>query len=362
MLNSTMPSSTAGAVLGIADTAPLYDDAARALVAGRPVLVTGAGGSIGSEIVRQLTALGAAPVICVDRDEYALYRLQLDLTGRALLTSPAMVLADVGDWRQMGRVMAEHRPALVFHAAAVKHLPLLERSPAQAILTNIGGTAAVTAAAARSGVARLVNISTDKAANPVSVLGQTKAAAETMVLQYAAPPMLAASVRFGNVYGSRGSFVETLAHQVARGLPVTVTDRGMTRYFMTIGQAAGLVIAAAVLADSESTFILDMGAPVRMTDLVRRYAEHAGVPAPEILCTGARAGEKLAEQLAGGGEESRPTRHPLITAIRGDRDATTAAGITELITAARRGDHPDELRAVLSALTTAGCLALPVGA
>ena len=346
----------AAEVLDIEDAEPIYGHEAQSLIRGQPVLITGAGGSIGSELVRQMTLLGASSVVCVDRDEYGLYRLQLELTGRALLTSPAMVLADVADRHQMDRVMAEHRPMLVFHAAACKHLPLMERSPAQAIITNVEGTANVTAAAARSGVSRLVNISTDKAADPSCVLGQTKRLAEDTTRRHGGPWMRVASVRFGNVYGSRGSFIETLAWQLSHDLPVTITDPGMVRYFMTIPQAAGLVIQAAVLADSISTFLLDMGQPYLLTDLVGRYAKAAGRGAPPITVTGRRPGEKTAERLTGYRELPRPTSHPQILAVRA-QDGATAAGIRNLVASARAGGSPDELRAVLADLAGS-----PVGA
>jgi FlaA1/EpsC-like NDP-sugar epimerase len=341
----------AAEVLGIQDAEPIYGDEARRLICGQPVLITGAGGSIGSELVRQLTWLGASSVICVDRDEYGLYRLQLELTGQALLTSPAMVLADVADRHQMDRIMAEHRPVLVFHAAACKHLPLMERSPAQAIITNIEGTANVAATAALNHVWRLVNISTDKAADPTCVLGQTKRLAEDMTRQYAGPRMRVASVRFGNVYGSRGSFIETLAYQVEHDLPVTVTDPGMTRYFMTIPQAAGLVIQAAVLADSTSTFVLDMGEPYLVTDLVERYAKATGHAAPHIIVTGRRPGEKTVEQLTGCRETPHSTSHPQILAVHAPWNGLGAVGTRNLVASARAGGSPDELRTALAELT-----------
>jgi FlaA1/EpsC-like NDP-sugar epimerase len=346
----------AAEVLGIEDAEPVYNHEARHLIRGQPVLITGAGGSIGSELVRQITRLGASSVVCVDRDEYGLYRLQLELTGQALLTSPAMVLADVADRHEMDRIMAEHRPVLVFHAAACKHLPLMERSPAQAIITNIEGTANVTAAATRNHVWRLVNISTDKAADPTCVLGQTKRLAEGMTRGYAGPRMRVASVRFGNVYGSRGSFIETLAYQVEHDLPVTITDLGMTRYFMTIPQAAGLVIQAAVLADSTSTFLLDMGEPHLITDLVERYAKATGHAAPQLIVTGRRPGEKIGEQLTGRRETPHSTGHPQILAVRATWNDPAAVGTRNLVASARAGGSPDELRTALAELTE-----LPVG-
>ena len=241
--------------------------------------------------------------------------------------------------------------ALVFHAAACKRVPLMERSPAQAIVTNVTGTANVTVAAAHNNVWRLVNISTDKAADPASVLRQTKRLAEVMVLRNAGPAMQVASVRFGNDYGSRGSFIETLDYQIRHHLPATITDAGMTRFFMTIPQAAGLVIQAAVLADGTSTFILDMGKPYLIVDLVRRYAEAIGGPVPDIICTGPRPGEKLAEQLAGGTETPRQTRHPQILVVHG-WDGASASSIKAVRAAARLDDKPAALRAELSALTS----------
>jgi FlaA1/EpsC-like NDP-sugar epimerase len=327
--------------------APVYGAEAREVIAGRNVLITGAGGSIGSELVRQARELGAAKVVCVDRDEYALYRLQLDGTGQALLTDDTVVLADVASRAQLAAVFRRHRPDVVFHAAACKHLPLLERYPAVAVTTNVAGTMNVASLAAEFGVRRLVNISTDKAANPTSVLGLTKRLAEIVTVQLAtgAQP---ASVRFGNVFASRGSFVETLAYQVSRGLPVTITDPAMSRYFMTIPRAAGLVIEAAFLADGLSTFVLEMGQPRVIVDLVTRYAAGCGYPVPTIRFTGRRAGEKLGEELVADGETPRPTLHPAITAV----DAVTVPldGIVALCGAAAASASPGVIRKMLGHL------------
>jgi FlaA1/EpsC-like NDP-sugar epimerase len=328
------------------------------LVQTSTVLVTGAGGSIGSELVRQLYSLGAGKVVCVDRDEYALYRLQLGLTGRAMLTDDTTVLADVASRPQMEQVFAQHRPRLVFHAAACKQLPLLERAPGQAIITNVQGTRNVAALAARYGVSQFVNVSTDKAARPVSVLGMTKRVAEIATAHSAVGlTALTASVRFGNVFGSRGSFIETLAHQVAARLPVTITDPGMARYFMTIPQAAGLVIEAAVMADNTSIFTLDMGEPHSIVDIARRYAFNAGIAEPEIICTGRRPGEKLDEELSAPGEVSHPTAHPLIIAVSVDPAAyPNEFAISALVRAAFEGSSADFLRESLAELAGAECL------
>jgi FlaA1/EpsC-like NDP-sugar epimerase len=320
------------------------------LVSGRTALVTGAGGSIGSEIVRQLTGIGAAKVVCVDRDEYALYRLQLGLTGKAMLTDDSMILADVANGPEMEAVFAHHQPELVFHAAACKQLPLLERAPAHAILTNVQGTMNVAALAAKHGAGHFVNISTDKAARPVSVLGMTKRIAEKVTAHYAQGiSTLAASVRFGNVFGSRGSFIETLAYQVAERQPVTVTDPQMARFFMTIPQAVGLVMEAAGMADNKSIFTLDMGEPYSILKIARDYALLAGVGHLAIVCTGRRPGEKINEELTGPGEVGHQTDHPAISAIGIEpSDHMYQMAVRGLVHAARTGVSPATLRRELA--------------
>jgi FlaA1/EpsC-like NDP-sugar epimerase len=351
----------AGALLG-RELRATCSSRARTLVQDRTVLVTGAGGSIGSELVRQLGRLGARKVVCLDRDEYALYRLQLGLTGSAMLTDDSMVLADVASRSQVDAVFAQHRPGLVFHAAACKQLPLLERAPAQAILTNVLGTMNVADLAAEYGAERFVNISTDKAARPVSVLGMTKRLAElaTAGNVVGADNVVAgtrsASVRFGNVFASRGSFIETLAHQIAAQLPVTITDLHMTRFFMTIPQAVGLVIEAAAMADGRSIFMLDMGESHSIVNIARRYAMLAGVRDVEIVCTGRRAGEKLDEELSAPGESCYPTDHEAIKVIPVELAAPCdRLALVSLVQAARAGASPDLLRRALAKLAGAGC-------
>lgn len=329
-------------------TTPVYGEEARQLIEGHTVLVTGAGGSIGSEIVRQLHRLGAGRVIYVDNNEYALYTLERELTGTALLTDDAIVLADIRDPYALDAVFAKHQPDIVFHAAACKHLPLLERSPAMAILTNVLGTHNVAEACVQHGVKRLVNVSTDKAANPSSVLGMTKRLAETVVQAHAGEGTRVASVRFGNVFGSRGSFVETLMWQIATGKPVTLTDEAMTRYFMTIPQAAGLVIEAAVMANGGSTFVLNMGTSYSILDLIQRYAELVSVE-PKIIITGKRPGEKIDEILFDPSETRMPTAHPAISAVHVD-DGIPLDVILDLCMESRQGMPADAAKARLADL------------
>lgn len=294
---------------------PVYGAQARRTVKDSTVLVTGAGGSIGSEIARQLRYLGAGNIIYVDNNEYNLYLLERDLRGTAALIDDKLVLADVQNLTALRNLFATHRPELVFHAAAVKHLPLLERSPAIAILTNVLGTYNVATASLEYDAERFVNISTDKAANPTSVLGMTKRLAEVVAKQIAGQGLRVASVRFGNVFNSRGSFVETFAWQIANGLPVTITDPAMTRYFMTIPQAAGLVIEAATMAADGDTFILDMGESRNIVSLVNHYADLSGAERPQIVYAGRRQGEKLDEHLFDHREMARSTQHPAISRV-----------------------------------------------
>jgi FlaA1/EpsC-like NDP-sugar epimerase len=280
--------------------------------AGKRILVTGAGGSIGSELCRQLHRFGPARLIMLDRDESALHAIQLDLYGRALLDSDETVLADIRDPRRILQVFEQHRPEIVFHAAALKHLPLLERYPAEALKTNIWGTLSVLEAATATGVGAFINISTDKAADPVSVLGYSKRVAERLTAHMAGSAGgTYLSVRFGNVLGSRGSVLTALSAQVAAGGPVTVTHPEVTRYFMTADEAVQLVLQAAVIGRDGEVLVLDMGEQVRIVDMARRLA--GAVPRQvEIVFTGLRPGEKLTEDLLGHGERDDRPYHPLI--------------------------------------------------
>ena len=310
--------------------------------AGKRILVTGAGGSIGSELCRGLHRFGPAQLIMLDRDESALHAIQLDLHGRALLDSDDTVLADIRDPRRIRQVFDQHQPEIVFHAAALKHLPLLERYPAEALKTNVWGTLTVLEAAVASGVDTFVNISTDKAADPVSVLGYSKRAAERLTAYMAGrADGTYLSVRFGNVLGSRGSVLTALSAQVAAGGPVTVTHPDVTRYFMTADEAVQLVLQAAVIGRDGEVLVLDMGEQVRIMDMARRLV--AAVPQRvEIVFTGLRPGEKLTEDLLGEGELDDRPYHPLI------RHVPVAPLLPDLVTGLDSGAGAAQLRASLA--------------
>jgi len=311
--------------------------------AGKRILVTGAGGSIGAELCRQLGRLNPAELIMLDRDESALHGVQLRLHGRALLDSDEVALADIRDPRRVTEVFARFRPQVVFHAAALKHLPLLERYPAEALKTNVWGTLTVLEAAARCGVESFVNISTDKAADPVSVLGYSKRIAERLTAylsRRAAGTYL--SVRFGNVLGSRGSVLTALSAQIAVGGPVTVTHPEVSRYFMTVDEAIQLVLQAAVIGCDGEVLVLDVGGQVRIADIARSLA--ASAPGEiDIVYTGLRPGEKLAEDLLGRGEVDRRPHHPLI------RHVPVPPLPPSSVTCLNPDIDPAELRAALAA-------------
>jgi FlaA1/EpsC-like NDP-sugar epimerase len=282
---------------------------------GRRVLVTGAGGSIGSELCRQVHRLGPAELIMVDRDESALHGVQLSITGRALLDTPDLVLLDIRDQPRLSRLFAERRPEVVFHAAALKHQPLLENHPGEAVKTNVWGTLAVLEAAAEAGVSRFVNVSTDKAADPCSVLGYSKRLAERLTAHVATQAEgVFLSVRFGNVLGSRGSMLGTFRSQIDAGGPITVTHPEVTRFFMTVEEAVQLVIQAGAIGRDGEALVLDMGQPVAIADVARRLAELAESPV-EIIYTGLRPGEKLHEVLLGRDETDVRPVHPLVSHV-----------------------------------------------
>ena len=282
----------------------------------RRVLVTGAGGSIGSELCRQLVRFNPSEIIMLDRDESALHEVQLSIYGRALLDTPQTVLADLRDERAINEVFDSRKPQVIFHAAALKHLPLLERYPHEAYQTNVLGTATVLNAAQRTGVEVFVNISTDKAANPISVLGFSKKIAERLTADLASRTKQGKyiSVRFGNVLGSRGSVLMSFRDQIAKGGPVTVTHRGVTRYFMTISEAVQLVVQAGAIGRTGEVLVLDMGKPVNIYDVAEQLVKNSGKPI-KIEVVGLRVGEKVHEELFAEGETDERPRHPLISHV-----------------------------------------------
>ena len=302
-------------LLGRSEVRVVSDRPAR-LISGQRVLVTGAGGSIGSELCRQIRAFGPANLYLLDHDESNLHRLQLEITGSGLLDGDDIIIADIRDRRRIDQVFEAARPQVVFHAAAHKHLPLLERHPCEAVKSNVAGTQNLVEAALRHRAERFVLISTDKAADPTSVLGATKRLAELVVQRAADGPVTLASVRFGNVLGSRGSFLSVLADQIERDEPVTVTHPDVTRFFMTVEEAVGLVLETAAMAEYAETFVLDMGEPVPIVSLVQNYATQLKLPNVEIKYTGLRPGEKLEEKVFSDQERRVPTAHPKIWATR----------------------------------------------
>jgi len=315
---------------------------ARGLIQGRRVLVTGAGGSIGSELCRQVKRLQPAALYLLDHDESNLHGLHLELAGSGVLDSNEIIIADIRDRPRLAQVFAETRPDIVFHAAAHKHLPLLERHPCEGVKTNVLGTHHLVDLAVEYGVARFVLISTDKAADPISVLGATKRLAEVVVQAAAGGPTCMASVRFGNVLGSRGSLLTVLADQVAKAQPITITHPDVTRFFMTVEEAVGLVLESATMAEYAETFVLDMGEPVPIVDLVHKYAAAVHLPEVTIRFTGLRPGEKLNEKVFSDSEVRLPTAHPKVWATRSS-------------------EVPAELPAMLDDLYAAAAINDPVG-
>ena len=275
--------------------------AATAFLRGKTVMVTGAGGSIGSELVRQVAAAGPKLLLLVERGENALYEIDRELRTVVRTTCPTKpLMVDVNDRARMEDVFAFYRPEVVLHAAAYKHVPMVEMNPREGERNNVEATKGLAELSKRFGVARFVMISTDKAVNPVSVMGKTKRAAEKAILALNEPGKTSfCAVRFGNVLGSSGSVVPLFREQIARHVPVTVTHPDMKRYFMTVQEAVGLVLQAASRSE-QAIYTLDMGEPVRIVDLAEQMIRQAGyrpyVDVP-IVFTGIRPGEKLFEEL-----------------------------------------------------------------
>jgi len=343
---------------------PLDRTAMRRLIQGRRVVVTGAGGSIGAELARQVAGHGPAQLTLLDNSEYNLYSIDLEIGERHAGLSRSTVLADIRDRARVEAVIAEERPDLVFHAAALKHVPIVEANPIEGVLTNVIGVRHVADACRRSGVTAMVLISTDKAVNPSSIMGSTKRLAESycQALDLAAQAMSGRStrfvtVRFGNVLGSTGSVVPLFQRQLAAGGPLTVTHPDMTRYFMMISEAVELVLQASALGVAHPTevagkiYVLEMGEPVRILDLARQMIRLAGLRPDkdiEVCITGLRAGEKLHEELFHEAEPLLPTEHAglKLAAPRTVNLELLERSLEELAAAARKGDAGEVVRKI----------------
>ena len=285
-------------------------------LAGRSVLVTGAGGSIGSELCRQIARFGPAKLYLLDRDESGLQATQLSLTGHGLLQGDEIILANIRDESTLRTVFESTRPDIVFHAAALKHLPLLETYPLEAFKTNVLGTANVLNAAAEAGVGTFVNISTDKAADPTCMLGYSKRVAERLTADFArTQPGRYVSVRFGNVLGSRGSVVHAFAAQIEGGGPITVTHPDVERFFMLIPEACQLVLEAGSMGADGEVMVLEMGEQVKILKVANTLIRLSGRKDIAINFTGLRPGEKISEDLFSGREDRQPTTNPLVTRV-----------------------------------------------
>lgn len=285
-------------------------------ISGRRVLVTGAGGSIGSELCRQIARFGPSRLYMLDRDESGLQATEMSLSGHGLLDSDDLILADIRDTTALAEAFDRARPEVVFHAAALKHLPLLEAHPLEAWKSNVIGTLNVLTAAEAAGVSTFVNISTDKAANPTCVLGYSKRLAERLTADFARRAEgRYVSVRFGNVLGSRGSVVHAFTAQIEMGGPITVTHPEVRRYFMLIPEACQLVLEAASIGVDGEVMVLEMGEQVRILEVAQTLIRMSGRRDIDIVFSGLRPGEKLSEELFSQSEDRRSTDHALVDTV-----------------------------------------------
>jgi len=322
-----------------------FDEEVRQAYAGKRILVTGAGGSIGSELVRQLLLLDPSSIALLDKDENSTYELQQELTFRFPDARIEPQIADVRHPERLQALFEEFKPQIVFHAAAHKHVPLMEKHPCEAVLNNVFGTRTLLEVCREHGVGRFVFISTDKAVNPTSVMGATKGVGEMLVQTYANHGSLpSACVRFGNVMGSRGSVIPLFQKQIAEGGPITVTHPDIVRFFMTIPEAVQLVICAGSLGRQGEIFVMDMGNPRKVLDLAKEMVSLCGLEPGrdiEIEITGLRPGEKLEEELVGPNENLTPTRFEKLSMITSpplDVNAVTSS-VVKLVQAARENNR-----------------------
>jgi FlaA1/EpsC-like NDP-sugar epimerase len=314
-------------------------------VRGHTVLVTGAGGSIGSEVVRQLAPLQPGLIVALDRSENALFFLEREMAVRFPLVNVRIRVGDCQDSAGMRSLFAETKPRFVIHAAAYKHVPLMEGHPIEAVRNNVAATLHLARLARETGTAKFLLVSSDKAVNPTSMMGATKRAAELALQSLPPGGTQFIAVRFGNVLGSEGSVVPLFRRQIAEGGPVTVTHPDVVRYFMTIEEAVGLVLQAGIMGRGDELFHLDMGRPVKVTELAEKLIQLSGFKPHEdieIRFTGLRPGEKMHEELLAAGEGVEPTSHACIFVVRRaqpDR-ALLAARIDDLVAAASLGRDP----------------------
>ena len=333
----------------------LDEDELNASIRGAVVMVTGAGGSIGSELCRQVCRYAPARLVLVERFENALFEIHRELVGQFPELAIDPQIGDVTDARRMAQVFIDARPSIVFHAAAHKHVPMMEANPGEAVKNNVGGTRLIADLADRVGVERFVLVSTDKAVNPTSVMGATKRVAEIYMQALAQRSATRfVTVRFGNVLGSSGSVIPIFKQQIAAGGPVMVTHPDMQRYFMTIPEASQLVLQAGAMGDGGEIFILDMGEPVKIVDLARDLITLSGLRPGEdieIKFNGIRPGEKLFEQLATDAEHADKTKHPKIFIGRVASPGWSEAvrGIDQLLAMVDGGD-PSRIRLALRGL------------
>jgi FlaA1/EpsC-like NDP-sugar epimerase len=326
-------------------------DSIAGYLAGEVVLVTGAGGSIGAELCRQIARFGPTRLVLLDHAEPALFEIERELVDERGFHAAAAILGDVKDAAKMRQVFEKYRPGVVFHAAAYKHVPLMEANPLEAVRNNTLGTRTLADVTVEFGAKRFVLVSTDKAVNPKTVMGQSKALCEWLVEAYGGRDEVATrfvAVRFGNVLGSSGSVIPIFRRQIAAGGPVTVTHPEMTRYFMTIPEAVQLVVQSGAIGESGHVYVLDMGEPVRIIDLAEKMIRLSGKePGTDIrvVFVGARPGEKLHEELVGEGELVSPSSHEAIMLVT--REPTDPAWLdAELAELARLVEAGETLEAV----------------
>jgi len=326
-------------IVGRNETQLLSNDELSEKFSNHRILIIGAGGSIGSAIARRLVSAYVSNLYFLDRDESALHGLALRLSDKAASLAANCFIADIRDRHSLRDVIQSVRPTMVIHAAALKHLVILERFPREGYLTNIVGTLNVAELCAELGVPQFVNISTDKAANPISVLGKTKKLAELISEEvFLGKNLRQCSVRFGNVFASRGSVIETFIHQIRKGLPVTITDENVGRFFMSRDEAANLVLASSSLYES-GTFIQNMGDEVLITDVIARIASYFGL-VPKLQFIGLQHGEKMHEELFDSpvsvtkyGSISRSIhsiQYGLVSAVKGQLPANNLEALTKI--------------------------------